>query len=158
MRENQKCGNCALRNPTTQVCALFNEIISAEECCPKFTKELQICNLCGKPTLNLPILEYFNGQLIQYCDTCAQQLGHCSTCTLGQYCAFKQDTSVKEQPFIMLTFRQGNTVIQQQIKNPARIEATCKNCKCLNIEGNFCNRDFNCCDQWHFIKETEETK
>ena len=158
MCENEKtCGNCALWQHDNQICNLFKEPFPPEEHCPKFQKTLQKCSICGQIALNLPVLEYFGTEIIQYCESCAQHMGHCSTCTSGGFCAFKEDTSVKIPPVITQTTRQGNMVIQQQVTNPERIEATCKNCKCFNSAENCCNRIFNCCGDWHFALLGKET-
>lgn len=151
MRENKKCGNCAYWKQGGTLCPFFKVNTPEDEHCPMFRTTLINCNLCGNIVPKLPILEIIGNQTFEFCDNCMKYSGLCPTCTFGQFCAFEQDASVKEPPYITQTFRQGNTVIQQQTKNPARIEATCKKCKCFDAEYNSCLRDFNCCGNWSFI-------
>ena len=149
MLERKLCGNCAFWKQGGSICPFYKTSMPEDEHCPMFAKTINECSICGQVTLKLPILQYDGNEVLQYCETCAEYLGACPTCTLGLQCAFEQDTSVKIPPYIMQTIRQGNMTIQQQSKNPDRIEATCKKCPCFNSSENYCFKEFNCCDNWH---------
>jgi hypothetical protein len=118
--------------------------MTGKQGCPYHTIELQICDMCGSAMLEKAILEMDkNGEWHQMCGKCASAPA-CQTC-IHQYCAFQQDTNCQEPPMVMRQIRQGNMVVQQQVMNPKRVEATCRQgCPCFNEDGldtgTFCGR------------------
>ena len=155
MRDSFKqCGNCAYWQHGSSICPIFKTNMPEDEYCPNHLSAQSLCDICGKQKANT--LEQFNTKLFQYCDDCIQYMGTCATCFSGNYCAFQQDTSVNLPKTITQTFRQGNMTIQQESINPERIEKTCKNCKCFNLDDFYCFRNFNNCGNWSFILDKEE--
>lgn len=158
MRENDEriCGNCALKHPKDQTCLIFRESFPAEQsACPKFTKTIRTCALCGNILLTPGILELIDSTYINYHDECAKYMGTCQTCGQGALCSFKTDPS-PIPPVIMQTQRQGNMVIQQQVKNPERIEATCaKGCPCYDPTVG-CLKEEGYCGKWAYRNINEE--
>ena len=146
------CGNCAIMRHQGGVCPVFNKPMDADEGgCPLFTNELDTCDLCGRPIIgeNELTITYDGDELHLICYRCATT-HTCRTCKKGVFCAFNEDQTCQEPPFIMTTTRQGNMVVQSQVLNPKRIEATCaKGCPCfitLDDGENVCCRqiDTNC--------------
>jgi hypothetical protein len=96
-----------------------------------------------------------NGVWHEMCPRCANA-PRCSTC-IHSYCAFQQDTNCQEPPMVMRQMRQGNMIVQQQVMNPKRVEATCRQgCPCFNEDGlddgSFCRRQDECgCEKYHTI-------
>lgn len=139
----RKCGNCALKALKGGMCPIFNANMENENGCPRFTSEFAICDICGNIILNNSYLQEEDGTIHLFCEECA--IGHpCRTCKEISDCKFQTDKSCQEPPFIMAQQRQGNVVMQQQVTNPKRVQATCANgCKCYNSEHG-CMREYGC--------------
>lgn len=149
-----KCINCALPKANSGICPIFNIDPKGHTGCPKFTTELFPCSFCGGAIIGTVFLEQHNGNTYRTCEQCNQAFAQnmCQFCQSGDYCAFQQDTSCKLPPVITQQFKQGNAVVQTQIKNPERVAATCKkSCKCFNEELQFCMREAGGCSN-HEIK------
>ena len=123
------CKRCKHRQ--NNICLLLHqEIIDEDYGCVKFTDSPYVCELCGTHVILGTIFDGMEYPYHLLCNDCASKIGTCTTCTLAQICTFRTDNSVKEPPVIPQTIRQGNTIIQTQIKNPARIKLTCEKCPC----------------------------
>ena len=138
-----KCGQCALKHLEGGVCPVFKSDMSEEDGCPLFKNELKTCSICGSVILEKGILEEDDGKWHLLCGRCLSA-PDCQICG-NQYCAFQQDQSCQEPPYVMREMRQGNMIMQTQVMNPKRIEATCrKDCPCFNEDGldngTFCGR------------------
>lgn len=129
-----KCDECIIN----QNCSL--RTINPSNCKePIATANLFTCEMCGSKYLpHKATIEAHTGKVI--CPTCAQFMAACGSCQFSEGCAFETDPSPLPK-VITQTIQQGNMRIQQQIRNPAREEITCKNCKCYN-ETNHCMRPF----------------
>jgi hypothetical protein len=139
-----KCDTCVFKTLRNGVCPIFNADMTGKDGCPYHSTELHICGICGNPIIEKAILEQDkNGDWHKMCPQCANA-DQCKTC-VHSYCAFEQDTSCQEPPVVMRQMRQGNMVVQQQVMNPKRVEATCsQGCPCFNEDGlddgTFCGR------------------
>lgn len=149
-----KCDVCALRNIANGGCPIFQADMSGNDGCPYFAVQLDICEMCGAPIIGGSILDKDENEVWHImCKKCAAA-PKCATC-VNRYCAFENDTSCKEPPMIMVQKQQGNILIQQQVMNPKRVEATCRQgCPCFDEEGlddgSFCTRQFGCgCQKYH---------
>ena len=99
-----------------------------------YTDALDPCEICGNHILAEKHWYGAGNTFHQTCARCGNAIREnaCQVCVNGSYCAFQQDTSCTLPPVITTQHRQGNSVIQMQQKNPARIEQTCaKGCKCF---------------------------
>lgn len=113
--------NCALRAIDPSNCK--NPITAAH---------LLTCDICGRQFLSSQAtIEAHTGKVI--CPACAQYMMACGSCQFSEGCAFETDPSPLPKVVIQ-TIQQGNMMIQQQVRNPAREEITCKKCKCYNEE------------------------
>jgi len=137
-------------------CPIFNADMTGKDGCPYHSTELHTCGICGNPIIEKSILEMDeNGIWHEMCLQCANA-PLCRNC-IHSYCAFQQDTNCKEPPMVMRQMRQGNMIVQQQVMNPKRVEATCrKGCPCFNEDGlddgSFCRRQDECgCEKYHTI-------
>ena len=139
----RKCGDCALKALKNGLCPVFNANMEGKSGCPHFTTELTLCDVCGHLILGESYLQEDNGVFHILCVECAT--GHpCKSCKELQYCRFQTDQDCQEPPFVMVQQRQGNMVVQQQIMNPKRVEATCADgCPCFNKEHG-CMREYGC--------------
>ena len=141
------CGECALKSLKGGMCPIFDADMSEQHGCPYFTTTINYCNLCGAPIIGKVMIEEDDGSWHIFCQRCATA-SPCETCK-NSYCAFEQDGSCQEPPYVMAQMRQGNMVVQQQVMNPKRVEATCrKGCPCFDEDGldsgTFCKRKENC--------------
>ena len=139
-----KCDTCVFKTMRNGACPIFNADMTGKDGCPYHSTELNICGICGSPMLEKAIIEQDkNGDWHKMCPQCANA-EQCQTC-IHSYCAFEQDTNCQEPPVVMRQMRQGNMVMQQQVMNPKRVEATCRQgCPCFNEDGlddgTFCGR------------------
>ena len=119
------CKRCKHRQ--NNVCLLTHQTTEDNLSCAHYTDSPYVCQLCGNHILqgNITIIEKH-----LLCNDCASNIGTCITCELTQICTFRTDNTIKEPPVIPQTIRQGNTVMQTQIKNPARVKLTCEKCSC----------------------------
>lgn len=129
-----KCDECIIN----QNCSL--RAIDPSNCSkPIKSDNLLTCDICGKQYLPRgATVEVHSGKVI--CPTCAQQMAACGACAHSKICTFETDPSPIPK-IVVQTVQQGNMRIQQQVRNPAREEITCKNCKCYNEEYH-CMRTF----------------
>lgn len=141
------CNSCGLRTPNN-FCALTNMSIDPNnDYCSKYKSTLFFCDVCGAGILD-PIVEIKEDKTVRvFCAQCANQLTSCRFCKNSQDCKFENDPSPIPK-IIPQTFRQGNSIIETQIKNPERIRQFCENkCPCYTPE-NGCLRQFNYCSNW----------
>ena len=146
----KKCKNCLYLHPQQPICALgLGEVDPATDYCPKFLtrdSEIGYCSICHQPVYTnngvIDLLEGDNFRVLHL--NCAKQLNKCQTCANLQICEF--DTNPDPMPkVVMQTVRQGNMVMQTQVKNPSRIEKFCHNCQCFSPDFG-CFKENGCCD------------
>ena len=138
------CGNCALRTLKGGVCPIFNADMSGEKGCPYFASKLHTCEVCGSV---IPKGGYIIDEHL-VCGECANGSA-CRICAFNGTCRLEQDQTCSEPLYIPIQQRQGNMVIQTQITNPRRIQATCEaGCPCYRSEGkadgSFCWKKLGC--------------
>ena len=147
------CGECALRQ--NGICAIFQEAVeSAQSACVKFTSELHTCELCGNVILpgHRLIDITIPNERHSVCASCKKTFGHCASCKQRSNCLFETDSSSLPK-FIQKEFRQGNMTQIMTVKNPSRIEITCKKgCPCFDPEFG-CLKENNTCGNYKIIYE-----
>ena len=143
---NNKCNTCGYCDAARKACALYGRMIDVNaDYCSKHVKldNLEFCAICGNPIVG-GVYDVDSDNYLHL--ECARKLGTCATCVKSQICEF--DTNPDPTPkAIMQTMRQGNMTIQQQVRNPDRIEKFCKDCACFCAE-NGCLKQNGCCAQW----------
>lgn len=151
-----KCDTCVFKTMRNGACPIFNADMTGKDGCPYYSTELHTCDICGKSMIEKSILERDeNGIWHEICPQCANA-PLCRNC-IQSYCAFQQDINCKEPLMVMRQMRQGNMIVQQQVMNPKRVEATCRQgCPCFNEDGlddgSFCRRQDECgCEKYHTI-------
>ena len=143
----KQCKNCLYFQPQNQNCSLgFGKVDPQYDYCPRMISQddnLGNCDICGQPVF------ITNGAIDAETNNifhihCAKMLYTCQTCSLANVCEF--ETNPDPMPkVVMQTIRQGNMVMQTQIRNPSRIEKFCKNCECFS-QGFGCFKENGCCD------------
>ena len=147
MKSCSTCGFAALNLPE---CPVIHSPIdpSANQSCPYWTAEINYCAICRNPILKHPI--FFNsidGSLKAVCKGCKEHFGSCGVCSKSTACDFETNPSTIPKA-VMKSFQQGNMITQTQIKNPARIDLTCRiNCECFSEEFG-CLRENGTCGKY----------
>lgn len=149
---NPRCGKCG--HYKNNICLLTNLEVDKNDLCRNYTESPYICEICGNHlTLKKVIFTYGqNNPFHMICPTCISFINTCQTCKSVNTCKFVEDQTISEPPYIMKQnvieqLRQGPAIIQQQVKNPKRINLTCKvNCPCFINEQ--CNRENGSCDKY----------
>lgn len=129
----EKCETCALAK--NSICLRTNMEIRnpAEEFCSHYTKNFEICRVCGRPLLDSSVYDPEKKEYI--CPQCFSSFYKtCIMCQNSIGCAFENDTSgIPKQ--IQKQIQRGPSVIVTMINNPDLVEKTCKNeCSCWNPE------------------------
>ena len=148
MSSAKQCGRCTLRNQVTGVCQVFNKPVENSDSCPAYSSVSFTCETCGQTTLN-PIVCTQEGSEKYYlvCDHCAPQLNGCAICTC-ETCEFQTNPSPTPM-YVMQQVRQGNAIMQTQVRNPERVKITCEaGCKCYDAVERTCNRESGCCKEF----------
>ena len=129
------CETCVLGDKNQKVCRLYGTPIEpSKDFCSKHSVDLQPCEICGRPMLGGKLAEKDdNGVWHWFCLHCNQLLGTCQSCNKFESCKFETDPNPLPK-VVMKTVRQGNMVMQTQIKNEERIKALCPTCDCWNEE------------------------
>ena len=112
------------------------------------TATFYTCEICGNQIVNYI---YDSGKII--CGNCYEKLNTCLGCRHGQHCQFEENPSPIPK-VVMQTIRQGNSIMQMQVKNPERIKICCEGCACFEKEG--CKRLFSICGEYNFIYSNED--
>ena len=136
------CRDCVLKDLQSQICRPLQRRVNLDkDTCPLHTSTISVCDMCGQQFLGKPIISVDSDDtILSICPNCDQHYSKCQTCRGAAQCSFETDP-IAIPKVIMRTTQQGNTVIQHQVINPARVEATCKQgCACWNDEENLCNR------------------
>jgi hypothetical protein len=155
MLNHRTCGECAIWQHSGGNCPYFNEPVEKNATgCLKFTSSIVKCELCGGITV--PQASYIDmtnpEQEHIVCAGCQQHFGHCPTCKHTKNCSFETDPSSLPKVIQQQT-RQGNMISVTQVKNPARIDITCKKgCPCFSEEFG-CLRQFNSCGSYKIVYE-----
>ena len=156
MFNNRTCGQCALMQQNGGMCPLFNQPMSPDELgCPAFASELFTCEICGQqvPTRGRIIDVSDENDLHFFCASCKKHCNHCPSCVNAQNCSFETDPSPLPKT-IQQQIRQGNMVQIMTVRNPSRIEITCKKgCPCFSEEFG-CSRQNNSCGNYKVIYAT----
>ena len=148
MPSARQCGRCTLRNQVTGVCQVFNKKVENTECCPAYTSVTFQCETCGQ-TMSNPIIYTQEGSEKYYlvCGHCAPQLNGCAICTC-ETCDFQSNPSPTPL-YVTQQVRQGNAIMQTQVRNPERVKITCEaGCKCWDPEEKSCNRECGGCGKF----------
>ena len=145
--ETKYCRTCAILDPKLQKCRMFgHEVNPAVDFCSKHTTELVICELCdGQIPKNQSIISVTKGKPNRLvCERCSQLYGTCQLCKNSAFCSFETDPSPLPK-IVQKQVRQGNMTAITQVRNPERVEITCKkNCLCYDAEFE-CLRQFGTC-------------
>ena len=136
------CSTCRLHDKTKKVCLLFGMPMQDTDYCSKHADKITLCDICGQPLLGTTYVEYDDeGECHQYCERCHQAFNTCQLCSSFQKCEFQTNPDPMPQ-VVMKTVRQGNMMMQTQVKNEERVQKFCPSCCCWD-ENHGCMKEFN---------------
>lgn len=136
------CNTCVYGDKIKKVCLYYGTHIDLDkDFCSKHAKEINYCEVCGQAMMIVgSFLEQdSNGVWHQYCARCAELLKTCQTCSAP--CEFQTNPDPMPK-VVMKTVRQGNMVMQTQVKNEERVQKFCPSCCCWD-ENHGCMKEFN---------------
>ena len=113
------------------------------------------CEKCGKPFNERPFYIPEGDNWHIFCSNCGQLNNSCHFCRHRDTCSFETDPSTLPK-MVQQRIQQGPMISLQTVKNPSRIEITCKK-GCLCYDPNYgCMKDFNYCNNLSHIYEKED--
>lgn len=142
----KSCFTCAYRTLNPQQCPLigYQYADDRNQVCPYHTTELPKCDICGQIDPNSVLTQKSDGSWIRICKNCQSKSGTCGGCSKSSTCGFETNPSPIPKAVQKRT-QQGNQIMVTTIKNPSRIDVTCRiNCPCFSEE-NGCCREYNTC-------------
>lgn len=142
----KSCFTCAYRTLNPQQCPLigYQYADDRNQVCPYHTTELPKCDICGQIDPNSVLTQKSDGSWIRICKNCQSKSGTCGGCSKSSTCDFETNPSPIPKA-VEKRFQQGNQIMITQIKNPSRIDVTCRiNCPCFSEEFGCC-REYNTC-------------
>lgn len=147
----KSCFTCAFRTLNPQQCPLIGYSYTEDrnQVCPYWVDELVYCAKCGNiiPTPHFPLTHYSDGTWKPTCENCLKLSGTCGGCLNSTTCDFETNPSTIPKA-VEKRFQQGNQIIVTQVKNPLRIDSTCRvNCQCFSEEFGCC-REHNTCGNY----------
>lgn len=148
----KSCLTCAYRALNPQQCPLigYQYANDRNQVCPYHTTELPKCDICGRVTPNSMFRQKSDGSWIRICKNCQGNSGTCGGCSKSATCDFETNPSPIPKAIQKRT-QQGNQIMVTTVKNPSRIEVTCRiNCPCFSEE-NGCCREYNTCSNYEGV-------
>ena len=148
----KSCFTCAYRTLNPQQCPIIGHRYTEDrnQVCPYWVNELPKCEVCGKIVPDSMFTQKSDGSWIRICKNCQSKSGTCGGCSKSSICDFETNPSPIPKA-VQKRIQQGNQIVMAQIKNPSRIDATCRiNCPCFSEE-NGCCREYNCCDNFEGV-------
>ena len=147
----KSCFTCAYRTLNPQQCPLigYNYADDRNQVCLYHITEIIYCARCGNiiPTVHYPLTHYSDGTWKPTCENCLKLSGTCGGCSKSSTCDFETNPSPIPKA-VQKRIQQGNQIMVTTIKNPSRIDVTCRvNCPCFSEE-NGCCREYNTCSNF----------
>lgn len=142
------CLDCAFEN--NDICQLARrQIDPGGQICQSFKSkaDIQNCELCGQRMIN-GIFFQTPTETKLICPDCSKKSGTCALCKEGSKCEFETNPSTLPKQ-VMQQVRRGPAIINTTVRNPERVELTCKNCVCWNKEENYCLKENGICGEYN---------
>ena len=142
----KSCFTCAYRTLNPQQCPLigYQYADDRNQVCPYHNTEFPKCDICGQIVPDSMFTQKSDGSWIRICKNCQSKSGTCGGCSKSSTCDFETNPSPIPKAVQKRT-QQGNQIMVTTIKNPSRIDVTCRiNCPCFSEE-NGCCREYNTC-------------
>ena len=137
------CNTCRLSDKTKKICLLSGISINLDtDFCSKHAETLKTCCICGGYVVEPGYIDWDGeGEVHEYCERCHQLFNTCQFCPSFQKCEFMTNPDPMPQ-VVTKTVRQGNMMMQTQVKNEERVQKFCPSCCCWD-ENHGCMKEFN---------------
>ena len=136
------CNTCRLYDKMQGICGLKGMKMNGEiDFCSKHTDYLKVCCICNNIMLEPGYIECSTEEPILMCERCHQAYNTCQMCPRFKVCEFQTNPDPMPQ-VVMKTIRQGNAVMQIQVKNEERVKKFCPSCECWD-ENHGCMKEYN---------------
>ena len=132
----KSCFTCAFRTLDPQKCPLIGYSYTEDrnQVCPYWAEELPTCEACGQIDPTYALTQKNDGTWVRLCKNCMSKSGTCGGCSNSTTSDFETNPSPIPKA-VEKRFQQGNQIIVAQVKNPSRIDITCRvNCQCFSEE------------------------
>lgn len=150
MQTLKQCSNCGFRTLNPQQCPVIGyDYADPASSCPHHVYELVHCSFCDAiiPKPHYTLIHSVDNSWKPICDNCFKLSGHCGGCSKSTTCDFETNPSTIPKA-VQKTFQQGPQTITTMVKNPTRIDITCRvNCQCFSEEFG-CLRENNTCGKY----------
>lgn len=136
-------------------CNKFKIKIDLEKdfCSWHLNESTPICIFCGETEGLMAV--YLNNSWYHICQDHYKILYTCQGCAHINTCNFKNDHS--KQQYVMRQVRQGNMIMNQQVKNPDLVTKHCSTCHCSFDKDNTCFKEVSPneagCPNWQLRTE-----
>lgn len=158
MHSKRYCNTCANQGAFqdgSPGCAKFKIKINPEKdfCSWHSANNFPICTFCQEQE-GLVLIK-LNDSWHYICQNHFSILYTCQTCEYNPICNFRNDST--EQQYVIQQVRQGNMILQQQVKNPNMVSRHCSTCHCSFGNEYDCFKE-SCanesgCPNWQLRKE-----
>ena len=150
----KSCFTCGYRtlNPQQWPLIGYSYTEDRNQVCPYWIDEIVYCARCGKviPTKHYPLTHYSDGTWKPTCENCLKLSGTCGGCSKSSTCDFETNPSPIPKA-VEKRFQQGPMTQIVQIRNPDRIDISCrKNCECFSEEFG-CLRENGTCGKYNCV-------
>lgn len=156
MKTIHRCGRCLLRDEQSGQCSILKMVVAEnQDACPRYADEGNVitCELCGRRTVVDNSVIYNEERVHLVCGDCADKSGTCYTCLERKTCPFETDPSPLPK-VVQRRIQQGPMVEIAQIKNPERINITCRaGCPCWDEESFTCGKEQGWCCSYKIVWE-----
>ena len=156
MANLHKCGTCIFRHKEFGKCTYLQQSVAEDQdaCAGYASEEDKItCEICGRQTLRRNVVIFNEERVHLVCGDCAEKNGTCQTCLERKTCPFETDPSPLPK-VVQKRIQQGPMVQIMQIKNPERVNITCRaGCPCWDEENFTCGKEQGWCCQHEIVWE-----
>ena len=145
----KSCINCGYHSLDALQCPLIGYQYTQEHdtVCPYWVPEVPKCDLCGQIDPNSVLTQSSDESWKRLCRNCIDKFGGCGGCKKSTECDFETNPSPLPKA-VEKRFQQGNQIMVVTVKNPDRIEISCKkNCGCWD-ENFGCLKENGCCGKY----------
>lgn len=128
------CNTCALRT-SNETCGLGRYKVTPEaDYCSHHQDNPVACEICHVILITPGIIDLQNDSPHLICGECLQKMKTCALCDFNKVCSFDSSTSGTPKT-VKKVIQKGPMQAVVEVKNPDRIQETCKkDCSCWNEE------------------------
>ena len=149
----KSCATCIYVERASCECARLQTKVDLQaDICPFYSNVPYICAVCNRIGSAEDI--FIDSKTNKYlCGDCLAAASTCKLCANATSCDFESNPSPLPK-VVMQNIRQGNMMIQTQVRNPERVKITCAN-GCICYQNSVCMRQMGSCGNHKCIFDKE---